>query len=213
MVKLSDETILEYKDIYKKEHGEELSDAEAQDQASRLAGLFDLLFKHAQEDARKKSRLKQEPDGFPVDSSYSCMVCGNSITPETGWYHWDGPRCLICHKAILSGVIPTFVLKNRDSYFKEWRLADAFKVRTVTIRKMVREGKLKAREILNENGKVHEYIFLKKENPDLVERYSPERKSWDRNRKKRADKWERDMKEKMANKLAKSSRKRRNAKL
>ena len=187
VMQLSEESIVEYKEIYKKEFGKEPSDSDARDQARRLVGLFELLFKCAQEDSARERRLKKEPDGFPVDSQYSCLVCGNSINPETGWYHWGGPRCLLCHKAIMSGAIPSFVLKHRDSFFRTWYLADAFKVRTVTIRKMVREGKLKAREILSENGKVHEYIFLKKENPELVERHSPARKSWDRNRNKMSD--------------------------
>ncbi len=186
-MQLPEESIVEYKEIYKKEYGKELSDADAQDQARRLVGLFETLFKCAQEDSARERRLKKEPNGFQVDGQYSCLVCGNSINPETGWYHWGGPRCLLCHKAIMSGAVPSFILKHRNSYFSTWYLAGAFKVRTVTIRKMVREGKLKAREILSENGKVYEYIFLKKENPELVERHSPTRKSWDRNRNKISD--------------------------
>ena len=65
-----------------------------------------------------------------------------------------------------------------------WHLKDKFGISTATAKKHIKEGKLKAREVLNDNGTVHEYVFLKKENPELIERYSPERKSYDRHRRK-----------------------------
>lgn len=176
------------KEIFK-EHGAEYTDAEADEALNNLAGLFDILWRSANEMAKKDRRLKSEPDGFPVEGQYSCLICGNSIDESTGWYHWGGQRCLTCHRAILDGTIPSFILKHRDSYFKSWKIADMLKVKAPTIRKMVREGKLKAREILNENGKVHDYIFLKKENLGFTERYSPSRKSYDRHRDKQSKKW------------------------
>lgn len=195
-MEIKDEMVEEFKEIAKKK-GKEISDQEAREGAVNLAGFFDLLWGFAKKDAIKKKELKKRPEGFPVDWQYSCMVCGNGINPENGWYDEHGPKCLTCQKALRDGIIPTFIFKNRDSYFSEWKIADAFKVRTVTIRKMVREGKLVARTILNESGKIHEQIFLKKENPTLVERYSPERKSYDRNRNKRHDKWARETKKKL----------------
>jgi len=57
-------------------------------------------------------------------------------------------------------------------------------------RKLIREGSLKARIILNREGKPYEYIFLKKENTHLVDpdRYSSSRKSYERYRNKSNDK-------------------------
>ncbi len=195
-MEIKDEMIEEFKEISRKE-GKEISDQEAREGAANLAGFVDLLWEFAKKDSVKKKKLKQQPEGFPVDGQYSCMVCGNSINQDTGWYDEHGPKCLLCQKALKDGIIPTFIFVNHNSYFKTWKLADAFKVKNVTIRKMVREGKLIARTILNESGKIHDQIFLKKENPTLVERYSPARKSYDRNRRKKMDAWVRRMKKEL----------------
>lgn len=165
---LSEERVQEFKDIYKKKYDKELSDSEARDSAERLVGFFDLLWKFSQEESRREGRLKKEPNGFPVEGNYSCLVCGNSINPTTGWYHWGGPRCLICHKAIQDGVVPFFVLKCHDSYYKMWQLKDKFKVKShQAVKKLIKEGVLKARLVVD-GERVHEYIFLKKENPNRI---------------------------------------------
>ena len=79
----------------------------------------------------------------------------------------------MCQKAVKDSVVPTFIFNNRESYFSSWKLKDELKINAPTLKKLVREGKLYAREILNDNGSVHEYIFLKKENPDLIEHFDP----------------------------------------
>jgi hypothetical protein len=45
-----------------------------------------------------------------------------------------------------------------------WDLKDKFNIHSATARKMVREGKLKARIITDQNGKPTEYVFIKTEN-------------------------------------------------
>jgi hypothetical protein len=189
----SDDLVESVKKMYT-EQGEEITDAEAREGANNLSGFFDLLWKFAKEDGVKKKRLKKEPNGFPVDGTYSCLVCGNSINETNGWYDWFGQTCLTCYKAVKDGTIPTFIFKHRNSYFAMWALKSTFNIKHQTAKKYIKEGKLFPRIILNENGTPHEYIFLKKENPGLIERYSPERKSYDRSRAKRANAWERKMK-------------------
>lgn len=183
----------EFKEIYKKEHGKDLSDAEAQEAADNLVGLFDILWKSSMEDSRKKARLKKEPDGFPVEGSYSCLICKCSINETNGWYDWYGQTCLLCRKAIKDGIIPTFVCTEYDSYFKTWQF-EKFGLKSPTVRKMVRTGELKARIVLDEAGKPHEYIFLKKENPRYREFHNAIWKSHQRNRAKTAAAWGRKMK-------------------
>lgn len=183
-----DNLIEDIKKTYK-EKGKEISDDEASEAARNLTGFFELLYEIAQKDAQKKKRLKKEPNGFPVDGQYSCLVCGNSINETNGWYDWYGHTCLLCRKAIKDETIPTFIFKHRDSYFPMWKLDYSFKIKHQTAKKYIREGKLFPRIILNENGTPHEYIFLKKENPDLIEKYNPIRKSYDRNREKVAEVW------------------------
>lgn len=165
--------------------GQPISDSDAQEAARNLVGYFDLLYKVSIRIARLDRRLKTEPDGFPIDSQHSCILCSRSIDATNGWYHRGGQRCLTCHKAIIGGVVPPFVLWARDSYFMTWKLKD-FGVHPATARKMVRKGRLKARIIMGDNGRPYEYIFLKKENPELVacEKWNPIYKSQKRNRDK-----------------------------
>lgn len=205
---LSEDSVREFKEIYEKERGKEISDAEAREGAEQLAGFFQILWDCSQKQSRLERRLKTEPDGFPVDGSYSCLICSNGINEANGWYHWGGPRCLICHKAIKDGVVPSFILKHRDSYYRMWKLKYSFDIKSQTAKKYIKEGKLHPRLILNENGTVHEYIFLKKENPALIERYNPVRKSYDRNRAKVAAKWSREAQEKFRAEREKTVRKR-----
>lgn len=178
--------VQEFKEIYKKKEGKELGDQEAYEAAQNLINYVELCMKVAQRVVKLERRLRKEPDGFPVEGTYSCLICHQSITSLNGWYHWGGQRCLTCHKAIKDGIVPSYIVKGRDSYYSMWQMKDKFDLHPQTARKLVRTGQLKARIILDENGKPHEYIFLKKENPELIDpdRHSPARKSYDRNREK-----------------------------
>ncbi|MBU3922995.1 hypothetical protein KJ684_02035 [Patescibacteria group bacterium] len=49
-MKLSKEAIDEYKDIYKKEFGEEISDEEAKEQGTKLLSLFKIIYRPIPED-------------------------------------------------------------------------------------------------------------------------------------------------------------------
>ena len=204
---LSDKAVNEFKDIYKEKYGKEISDREARESGENLVRLFDLLWKFSQEESRRERRLKKEPDGFPVEGNYSCIVCRNSINGSNGLYHWGGPRCLICHKAIKDRVIPFYVLKNDDSFYRTWQLKDKFGIKsTQTVKKLVRERKLISRTIMN-GEHVHEYIFLKKENPSLIEKWNPVWKSHQRNKKKTSKVWSIKMKREMKAEWEKTKKK------
>jgi len=186
----SPKAIEEFKEIYKKKFGKELTQAEASEAAFNLLNLFNTLYRCEQADFEKKQRLKKEPNGFHLtDGTYNCLICHCHITGEESWYDKWGPKCLLCQKAIESGAVPAFVCKNRDSWYPMWQMKDKFSLAHQTVRKLVRQGKLKARIVAAGNGAPYEYIFLKKENPDLVdpERRSPARKSYDRYHKKVTD--------------------------
>lgn len=185
-MQLSEESVNEFKEIYKKKYGKELDDAEAHESARKLAGFFELLYKCAQEDSAKKRRLKKEPGGFPTDGNRNCLVCHAMITSENGWYDKYDQKCLNCQRALNTGVLPSFVFINHDSFFLPWQLKSKFDLPHQTMRKLIRNGKLFARLITAENGGTVEYIFLKKENPALValEKWNPVRKSYNRHREK-----------------------------
>lgn len=192
-----------------KEKGKEISDDEAQDGARNLVDFFKLLWDISIENAKKKKRLEKEPDGFPVDGNYSCAVCGISINESNGWYDWYGNTCLLCRKAIKDGIIPAFVCTDRDSYYAMWKLSSDFGIKFQTARKMIREEKFFPRIVLKNDGKPHAYIFLKKENPQLIDpkRHNAIRKSYDRNRSKKADAWERKTKKELLEEHRKQKKK------
>lgn len=196
---MSDEHVQRFKEIYEKKKGEPVSDEEAREAANNLYGLFDILWKSSQEDSRRKRRLKDEPDGFVLEGGYSCGVCrttdyqGHRTIYYTKWGHLCGE----CYAAVKNEIIPVFVALDHESFFRDWQLKSYFEIHPQTMRKYVREGKLKARIIPTADGKPHEYIFLRKENPGLIYRYSPERKSWDRNREKVAKRQSREWAKKM----------------
>lgn len=196
---LPQKAIEEFRELYKNQYGKELNDAEASEAAHNLVNFFDLLYKIALREAKLKGRLKKEPNGFPVDGNYSCIVCQNPVNSENGWYDRWGPKCLLCQRAISEGVIPPFVCKDRDSWYSTWHLRSKFGFKAPTVKKLVREGALKAREILSEKGAAHEYVFLKKENPELADpdRYSSARKSYNRHRDKETKAMIRREREKM----------------
>ena len=179
-----DDLAAHIKEEYNKK-GKEISDGEASEAARNIVGYFSILHSIAVRIKKLNRRLKTEPDGFPIEGPHSCIICGRSINETTGWYHYGGQRCLICHKAIMEGVVPPFILWAHDSYYPIWKLK-RFGVEAPVARKMVKEGKLKARIILKENGRPHEYIFLKKENPELTacERFNPILKSQKRHQYK-----------------------------
>lgn len=161
-----------------------MTDDEAREAGESLVGLFELLWELSKKDTERKRRLKKEPKGFPVDGQYSCIVCYRSINPETGWYDHNNQKCLSCQKAVDNGILPSFVCHHRESFFLTWELKSKFNIHPATARKFVRQGKLIARTFKNEEYNSEEYVFLKKENPSLIERYNPIRKSYDRNRTK-----------------------------
>jgi hypothetical protein len=198
---LSNEAVAEFKEIYKNEFDKEMSDAEARESGERLVGLFKLLLEIDRRDRRRRFRLKKEPQGFHLeDGIYDCLICGNRIEKETSWFDKWGQKCLICQKAVDSGTIPGFICFQDKSWYSTWDLKSKFGVKsTATVGKLVREGKLKARLILNDNGSVHEYVFLKKENPNIIDpdRNTPARKSYNKHRDKVHRQWAKEQKEKM----------------
>lgn len=205
---LSDKHVQKFKGIYKKEYSKEISDAEAREAGENLVGLFDILWKMSIKDTERKLRLRKEPKGFPVDGHYNCAVCYRTIDPQTGWYDSNNQKCLSCQKAVEDGTLPSFVCHHRSSFFLTWELANTFGIKSPTAHKLVRQGKLVARIIKNEQYNSNEYIFLKKENRGLIERYNSIRKSYDRHRNKVNDARIREEKKKFREEIKQEKAKR-----
>jgi DNA-directed RNA polymerase subunit RPC12/RpoP len=113
-MQLSDKSIQEFKDIFEKEYGKKLSDAEARESAENLMGFMSILYDQAVIEARRTKRLEKEPEGFFLDATegpYTCGICGENHCGNEIWWNLDGLRCTNCWRNIKEGVIPS--LKHR----------------------------------------------------------------------------------------------------
>lgn len=163
-MEIKQEYIDELKKIFKEDYGKEYTDEEAREAAYNLVGLADTLVNIAIRQKRMDAKLKEHPEGFPLDGSYSCIVCQLGVNSENGWYDKVGPLCLDCHRAVKTRVISRREIKNSNKYYTSWELSNYFHVHPMTQKKAIREGKLKAREIKNEKGGTHFSIYLGEEN-------------------------------------------------
>lgn len=69
-----------------------------------------------------------------------------------------------CQNAIESGVVPTYVCADRESWYATYDLVNKFKISPSTISVMIREGKLKSRKIKAISGPTSFEVFLRQEN-------------------------------------------------
>jgi len=162
---LTDERIKEFQEIFKKEYGKELSWEEASESAYNLVGFFKLLMDIEIKDKIRQDKLKENPKGFHVtDGQYTCPICGCHISGDQTWYDKHGLKCLDCQKAVNKKIIPGSVFKNKDSWYSVWEFDYYFKIKSPTVRKFVRQGKLKSRVIPGIQGGKHSEIFLIKDN-------------------------------------------------
>lgn len=119
----------------------------------------------------RRKRLAVEPQGFSLETNgvfYNCLICHASISGDTGWWDTHGEKCLSCQKAIETGLIPTYVCADRESWYSTYELVNKFKISPSSVSVMIREGKLKSRKIKAISGPTNFEIFLKLENEILA---------------------------------------------
>jgi len=169
-MELSDKYIKEFQEIYKKKHGKDLSWEEAAEGARNLVGFVEIIIESYKEDCLRKNKLKEKPKGFHLDDgkTYSCCICRESISNEQTWWDENGIKCLHCQKALDKKIIPKSVCKNDDSWYAPWQFDYYFKIKTQTVQKFVRQGKLKSRVIPDINGGKHFELFLIKDNVGIL---------------------------------------------
>ena len=162
---LTKKEYVEFKAICEKEGIEYETEAEYEAASRNLVNLVKLLYDGAREHHRWEQRLKDEPNGFYLASEgRTCFVCHNSVQGEI-WFDKWGLKCTNCQEAFKKKVFPGYVLKDKDNnkHVTASQLHWKFGVHPQTIRKLVRTGVLKARQVPN-GGPT---IFLRRENPDL----------------------------------------------
>ena len=173
---LSDKAVQEFKEIFKKKYGQELTDAEARDQGERLVGFFEILYKQAQMEHRRKMRLeKEQVNGFFLDANegpYTCAVCRGSIPENDIWWNLDGLRCRGCWRNIQEGVIPSLTYDNEDNiWIQEWQLQSDFGLHPATRGKLRRESVLRGRDLKRKDGTIYCSVYLVEENKEFFKKY------------------------------------------
>ncbi len=167
----SDKYIKEFQEIYKKKHGKELPRKEAMEEARSLLGFVQIIYDSCKEDCIRKHKLKDHPKGFHLDDekTYSCLICRENISNEQTWWDESGIKCLHCQKALDKKIIPKSVCKDTKSWYSKREFDYYFKIKSPTIRKFIRQEKLKPRVIKNiATGKTHFELFLIKDNKDVL---------------------------------------------
>lgn len=172
-MELSQERIEEMKKLLEKHSGKEVTWAEAEESAHNLVSFAQLMWDIWRRDERRKKRLEAEPDGFPLDGSYSCFICGH-----TGdiWYDKYGYSCPPCLTARKKRIIPISAYRDRNSWYAMWELDHYLRIKSASARKMMRDGSLKARVVLSEHGRAYYYLFLVSENAGLLPKKTPLRR-------------------------------------
>lgn len=164
---LSDKKVQEFKDLMKEKYDKELSDQEAREQAEDVLGLFRLIGDISMQRQKWKEKLKDNPEGFPVEGERTCRICKTSMNESNSWYSKYGLSCVSCYKAVESGDVPSDIFEDEDSFLSKRQIRNRFDASTQTINKFVREGKLKERVIEKPEGRADFRLFLLKENPIL----------------------------------------------
>jgi hypothetical protein len=162
---VSDEKLQEFKEIWKKEYDEDLTDDQAREYGENMVRVFETLFHIDQRVQRWNKRLETEPNGFalPDSESYNCCVCYARTSDNGGWYDQYGIKCGTCQTALEEGSYPPLVCTDRDSWYSMSDLKRKFQLERPTITKKIRSGELKTRTI-KLGGRSYHYIFLKSEN-------------------------------------------------
>ncbi len=142
------------------------SRAEASEAAHRLFDVYDLLFQEAMKEMKREGKLKDHPKGFALESNgRMCSLCSSSVTGDI-WYDKWGMKCMACHEAFKKKIVPGYVFRDDDNekHITASQLQWEFDIRHQTIKKLIRQGRLKVRTVKG-NGTI---VFLKSENPDLI---------------------------------------------
>lgn len=163
---LTDKDYEEFKKISDKEGITYESDFEMKQSANNLVRFVELLIEMDQEHRGWDRRLEKEPKGFAMHSEgRSCVLCGQCVFGDI-WYDKWGLSCMNCHAAYVKRIIPGYVIKDHDheKSITASALSWKFGIHHQTIMKLVRHGKLKARQV--PGGPT---VFLRRENPDLAD--------------------------------------------
>ena len=172
MTHLNDKDYEEFKMISEKEGITYESDFEMKQSADNLIVFFNILVEIDQAERSRKKRLETEPKGFSLaGEGRNCSLCTRGVYESDGWYDKWGFKCMDCQNAVDKKIIPGSMCGDYDhkKCITDSSLSYKTGLHIQTIRKLIRNGKIKARQIPN-----GPYLILRKDNPKLSDTVSEE---------------------------------------
>lgn len=163
---ISDKSLKEFKELCEKEGIKYETEAEYRSAANNLVNLVDLLIEMDMAQRALKKRLETEPKGFLLEGKgRNCSLCGRGVYEGDGWYDKWGFKCMNCQDAVNKKKIPGSLCGDwgHEKYVTDSTLSWKAGLHIQTIRKLIRHGDIKARQIPN-----GPYLILRKDNPDLL---------------------------------------------
>jgi len=164
---ISEKHLKEFKAICEEKGITYETEAEYRDAANNLVGFLDILIQSDMEERGRKERLKAEPKGFALEGKgRNCSLCGHSVYEGDGWYDKWGFKCMNCQDAVDKKKIPGSLCGDWDhkKCITDSTLSWKAGLHMQTIRKLIRNGKIKGRQIPN-----GPYLILRKDNPNLID--------------------------------------------
>ena len=163
---ISDKSLKGFKEAFEKDGIKYETDAEYREAAINLVNFMDILVEMDIGERQRKQRLEKEPNGYALEGrGRNCSLCGRSVHEGDGWYDKWGFKCMNCQDAVNKKKIPGSLCGDWDHKICITDSALSWKtdLHTQTIRKLIRNGKIKARQIPN-----GPYMILRKDNPNLI---------------------------------------------
>lgn len=168
---ISDKSLEGFKKIFEEMSGEKWSDDEVRESAERLTRFYSILFDICKEEKLKEKKLEEFPNGYHLedrDGQYHCRICYRYIEGKDTWYDKYGLKCMDCQRNIDNDVIPGEICKDENLWFKGWQLKSDLGIHPQTAKKLVREGKLKVRELKDEDDNTYFRVYLVSENKEFL---------------------------------------------
>jgi hypothetical protein len=164
---ISDKSLKGFKEACEKDGIKYETEQEYRDSAQNLLNFLSTLIEIDQKERTRKKRLETEPKGFALEGEgRNCSLCHHIVFEGNGWYDKWGFKCMNCQSAVDKKKIPGSLCGDwkHDKCITDSSLSDKFDLHTQTIRKLIRQGKIIARQIPNGPN-----IIMRKDNPKLIE--------------------------------------------
>jgi hypothetical protein len=173
-MKISKERLEELRQICKKDFNTDLTDQELHDVAFNLVGYYDALSRFYWEDMEVELAILKNPKGLPASGKRggNCQICGTQIDEKTGWQDKWGFKCLDCQRAVDKKQIPGYVCQDHGSWYGGAQgLSERFNLPKKTINAYIKQGKLKSRDLKDEQGNTYLKIYLLADNESVFGKY------------------------------------------